>query len=72
MKNVNLKNLSKSLGFKNFYQITNKTNLNKKIKNFLDKKSLNFLEVRISNNKIKDLPRPKNLIQLKNVHEVDD
>jgi len=65
MKNVNLKNLSKSLGFKNFYQITNKTNLNKKIKNFLNKKSLNFLEVRISNNKIKDLPRPKNLIQLK-------
>ena len=65
MKNVNFKNLSKSLGFKSFYQITNKTNLNKKIKNFLDKKSLSFLEVKISNNKITDLPRPKDLIKLK-------
>tara|TARA_B100000035_G_C21028588_1_gene567303 strand:+ start:1824 stop:2924 length:1101 start_codon:yes stop_codon:yes gene_type:complete len=65
MKNVNFKDLSKSLGFKNFFQITNKTNINKKIKNFLDKKSLNFLEVKISNNKIKNLPRPKNLIELK-------
>ena len=65
MKNVNFKNLSKSLGFKNFYLITNKTNLDKKIKNFLDKKSLNFLEVKIGNNNIKNLPRPKNLIKLK-------
>ena len=40
-------------------------NLKKNIKNFLSGSSLNFLEVRVTNNKIKNLPRPKNLIKIK-------
>ena len=64
--NIDFENLSKSLGFKKFYCIKDKKNLKKKIKTFLYEKSLNFLEVKISNSKIKKLPRPKNLIKIKN------
>ena len=58
--------MSKSLGFKKFYCIKNTKNLDKNIQNFLSSKSLNFLEVKISNSKIKKLPRPENLIKIKN------
>ncbi len=64
--NIDFKNLSKSLGFKKFYQIKNKKNIQKIIKSFLKKNSLNFLEVKINNSKIKKLPRPSNLIKIKN------
>ena len=67
INNVNLKNLTKSLGFKKFYSIKNNKNLKKNIKNFLNGKNLNFLEVKVSNNKTKKLPRPKNLIKIKNL-----
>lgn len=63
---IDFKKLSKSLGFKKFYQIKNEKNITSKIKNFLSKNSLNFLEVKISNSKIKKLPRPSNLLQIKN------
>mgnify|MGYP005994740789 FL=1 len=63
---INFEKLSKSLGFKNFYCIKNNHNLKNKIKNFLSKDGLNFLEVKISNSKIKKLPRPQNLIKIKN------
>ncbi len=65
-ENINLNKFSKSLGFKNFYLIKNSQNLKKKIKNFLRRKDLNFMEVQVSNNEIKKLPRPKNLIKIKN------
>ena len=65
-KNINFEKLSKSLGFKKFYKIKNDQNLKKILKQFLSGKSLNFLEVRVTNSKIKNLPRPKNLIQIKN------
>ena len=64
--NINFDKLSKSLGFKNFYCIKNEKNLKKNIKNFLAGKNLDFLEVKISNSKIKKLPRPTNLIKIKN------
>jgi phosphonopyruvate decarboxylase len=64
--NINFKQLSKSLGFKKFYLIKNKKNLKENIKNFFNEKSLSFLEVKISNSKIKKLPRPENLIKIKN------
>ena len=67
MNDVNFKNLSKTLGFKKFFQIKNKYNLKKKIKVFLDKKGLNFLEVITSSSQVKNLPRPKNFIQIKNL-----
>ena len=63
---INFEKLSKSLGFKKFYSIKNNQNLEKNIKKFLSGKSLNFLEVRVTNSKIKNLPRPKNLIYIKN------
>ena len=65
-KNINFEKLSKSLGFKKFYNIKNNQNLKKILKQFLSGNSLNFLEVRVANSKIKNLPRPKNLIKIKN------
>ena len=62
---IDFKNLSKSLGFKRFYSITNDKNLKKNIKIFLKDDSLSFLEVKVSNNKIKKLPRPTDLIKIK-------
>ena len=63
--NINFKKLSNSLGFKKFFLIKDDKNLKKNIQIFLKDKKLSFLEVRISNNKIKKLPRPKNLIAIK-------
>ena len=62
---IDFKNLSKSLGFKRFYCITNDKNLKKNIKIFLKDDSLSFLEVKVSSNKIKKLPRPTDLIKIK-------
>jgi phosphonopyruvate decarboxylase len=62
---INFEKLSKSLGFKKFYSITNNKNLQKNIKKFLIDNNLSFLEVKVSNSKIKKLPRPTNLIKIK-------
>ena len=64
--NIDFKQFSKSLGFKNFYCIKDDKNLKKNIKKFLSGNSLNFLEVKVTNSKIKNLPRPTNLIKIKN------
>ena len=64
--NINFEKLSKSLGFQKFYSIKSYHNIEKKIKAFLSEDGLNFLEVKVANNKIKKLPRPKNLIKIKN------
>ena len=64
---INFKKLSKSLGFEMFYSIRNDKNLKKNIKNFLTGNSLSFLEVKVSNSKIKKLPRPTDLIKIKNL-----
>jgi phosphonopyruvate decarboxylase len=64
--NVDFEKLSKSLGFKKFYSINNPKNLKKNINNFLSEKNLSFLEVKVSNSKIKKLPRPTDLIKIKN------
>ena len=50
----------------------NQKNLRKNIKNFLNKKSLSFLEVKVKNSKIKKLPRPKNLIEIKKIFMAHD
>ncbi len=64
--NVDIEKLSKSLGFKNFYSIENKQNLTKDIKNFIKIDKTAFLEVKVTNSKIKKLPRPEDLIKIKN------
>ena len=66
VKNIDLEKLSKSLGFKKFYSIKDNENLKKNLKRFLSGNSLNFLEVKVTNSKIKNLQRPKNLINIKN------
>ena len=63
--NIDFEKLSKSFGFKKFYSIKNKKNLKKNILKFLYEKKVSFLEVKISNSKIKNLPRPTNLIKIK-------
>jgi phosphonopyruvate decarboxylase len=65
--NIDFEKLSKSLGFKKFYLIKNNKNLKKNIKSFLKENNLNFLEVKVSNCKIKKLPRPTDLIKIKNL-----
>ena len=62
---IDFKKLSKSLGFRNFYSIKRNKDIKKNIKKFLTNNNLNFLEVKVSNNKIKNLPRPKDLIKIK-------
>jgi phosphonopyruvate decarboxylase len=64
--NINFDKLSKSLGFKKFYLIKKKQNLNKIIKNFIKISGPAFLEVKVTNCKIKKLPRPDDLIKIKN------
>ena len=44
----------------------NKNNLKKNIKKFLSSTELGFLEVKVGNNRIKNLPRPSDLIKVKN------
>ncbi len=65
--NINFEKFSKSMGFKKFYLISSKKNLKKNIKSFLLSNNLSFLEVKVGNNKIKKLPRPKDLIRIKNI-----
>jgi phosphonopyruvate decarboxylase len=62
---INFEKLSKSLGFKNFFSIKDDKNLKQSIQNFLKGNNLNFLEVKVSNNKNKKLPRPTDLIKIK-------
>ena len=64
---INFEKLSKSLGFKKFYSLKNDKNLKKNIQSFLSEESLSFLEVKVSNSKIKNLPRPTDLIKVKNL-----
>jgi len=62
---INFEKLSKSLGFKKFYSIKDDKSLKKNIQNFLNENFLGFLEVKVSNSKIKKLPRPTDLIKIK-------
>ena len=64
--NIDFNKLSKSLGYKKFFLIKSKQKLQNKIRKFLSEKDLSFLEVKVTNSKIKKLPRPINLIKIKN------
>ena len=63
---IKFEKFAKSLGFHKLFSIKSKKNLKRNIKNFLNNTSLNFLEVKVANSKIKKLPRPKDLIKIKN------
>lgn len=64
-KNIDFNYLSKSLGFKRYYLIKDKSGLKKKIKSFISDNKLSFMEVKVSGSQIKKLPRPNNLIKIK-------
>ena len=64
-KNIDFKKLSLSVGYKNYYLLSSKKNIEKKIKEFLLSSGPSFLEVKISKGKINPLGRPKNLINIK-------
>jgi phosphonopyruvate decarboxylase len=64
---IDFKEFSRSIGFKKFYSVKNQYDLKKKIKNFLSQNDLSFLEAKVANSKIKKLPRPTNLIEIKKV-----
>jgi phosphonopyruvate decarboxylase len=64
---INFEKFSKSLGFKKFYSVKYKNELKKNIKNFLSDDCLSFLEVKVANSSIKKLPRPTDLIKIKNI-----
>ena len=63
---IKFNQFSKSLGFEKFVLIKNKFNLKNKIQDFINDKKLCFMEVKVSGNKLKSLPRPTNLIKIKN------
>jgi phosphonopyruvate decarboxylase len=65
-RGINFKNLVKSVGYKKYYKISNKKNMSKNIKKFMNSNGPSFLEVIISNGTINNLSRPKDLIEIKN------
>ena len=62
---INVEKLSKSVGYKNYFQINNKLRFKKELKKFLLSKGPSLLEVKIQNISLKNLSRPKNLIKIK-------
>ena len=65
MQNINFRLLAKSLGYKNFYKIK-KNEIKNKLKTFLSSSSSAFLEAKTNMNLNENLPRPKNLLKIKN------
>ena len=63
---IDFNKFSKSLGFKKFILVKNKLNLKSKLRKFIFDKKLCFMEVKVSGSKINNLPRPDNLIKIKN------
>jgi len=64
-KKINFNLLSKSLGYKSYYKLSKKQNIRKIIKKFLNDKSYSFLEVITDASTDNNLPRPKDLINIK-------
>lgn len=62
---INFDKIIKGFGFKSYVKIKDKKNLYQKISNFLNSSNSSFMEVQIKQSSIKNLERPKNLINLK-------
>ena len=66
IEHVNLKLFAKSVGYKKYFYLSQKNKALRTIKSFLSYNGPSFLEVDIKiNKKENDLPRPKNLIKVK-------
>jgi len=66
INNLKIKDFSYSVGFNNYFQIKNNSEIKKKIEKFLKSKNKSFLEVKVTKNSIQNLSRPKNLKKIKN------
>ena len=62
---INFKNLSLSLGYKNFFKAKDKKNFLRELNKFLKSKGPSFFEIKIRNHKIENLLRPTKLKKLK-------
>jgi phosphonopyruvate decarboxylase len=63
--NIKIKNLSFSLGYKNYYLIKNKLYINFTLNRFLNSKGPSLLEVKIEKGSLKNLIRINNLSEIK-------
>ncbi len=64
---INFKNLTKSIGYKNYYKISKLKEIKKILKIFNNSTGPSCLEVKIKSGTMKNLSRPKNLIKTKNL-----
>jgi phosphonopyruvate decarboxylase len=62
---INFKLLSKSLGFKSYYKIENSKDLGSLKKIIINKKNC-FIEIKVKNSNMKNLPRPQKFLNIKN------
>ncbi len=63
---IDFKKLSISLGYKKYFKIKSNNDLKKVLKQFIKSKGPSFLEILTDVNRDKNLPRPTNLIKIKN------
>ena len=62
---IDFKSLSKSLGYKNFFQIKKNNQIKPILKKFIFSNGPNLLEVKIKKKTLQTLARPKNLQRIK-------
>ena len=62
---INFKSIVKTFGYKNFYIIKNKAELDKYLPIFLKSIGPSFMKIQIKDGSLKNLTRPKNFIQIK-------
>ena len=62
---INFNTLSKSLGYKSYFRISKKKEIKSTLKKFLKSKKSSLLEVIARTNITENLPRPKDLIEIK-------
>ena len=63
---IDFKLFSKSLGFNNFYRIIKNRDIQKILSKFLKSKGPSFLEIKTKSFNLRNLERPKKLIEIKN------
>jgi len=63
--NVNFEKLTKALGYKKYFMCKSLNSMKKKMNIFLKGKGPSFFEIQIDNGSMKNLGRPKNLLEIK-------
>ncbi len=63
--NVKIRELVKSVGYKNYLKVNRVKQINKSLQKFLNQSGPSFLEIKINQGSIKDLKRPKNFLSIK-------